>query len=273
MLKVNIIGFLFVLVMGSCGQSNKNSTVRLPEINYINDTIKHGLARYYYPNNVLKSEVSYNNGEKEGKCIYYYENGVLKSETFYKNDVPAGVSKKYYGDGKTLKSKTFWLEGKQFGEGEWYHKNGKLATYGSMDFYGNTLFVIDWDTLGNQTKYEGVVFSPEYYFSADTSGIKLNEELIIKIAVATPPKTKTILKMGWLDSDLQEMSIKDYMVTYSITVTNPEKFTLVTVGELYDLQGKLLQMDSVAMDIKVAEQLECDQFNNGTRPRGFAIRD
>lgn len=252
------VSMLLLIGLGGCGESkiDLEETVKLDVnkiLNEVSDTIENGLARYYYTNNGLKSEVNYKDGKKEGVCKYYREDGTFEGEAYFKNDKPNGISRRFHKDGEILKSETFWVNNKQFGGGNFYYESGNKRLFNSTDFFGNTMFVITWDEKGDQTKYDGVVFSPELYFSEVESKIRVNKELIIKVAVATPPETKTIIKMGLLGEERREVEIVNYSATYPITFKKPGKYKMVTIGELYDLEGELLQRDSVATNINVTE--------------------
>lgn len=235
------------------------------EINYINDTIMHGLAKYYYhpnPKNVLKDEIEFSHGVRAGWYKHYRKDGTLESKTYFKNNLPDGENYWYYENGKP-KEETFWIKGKQYGAGKWYYKSGKLETFNVTDFYNSILYVIQYDEQGNKTKEDGVVFSLKFvavYTSDSTQtpivddGVKANKEIAIKTTVAQPPQTKTTIRMGELNkNNMMELPIKNYTATYKQTFAEAGKHTLVTVGEIKDLQGNLVKQDSTAVVINVIE--------------------
>ncbi len=238
------------------------------EINYINDTIMQGVAKYYYypkPANVLKDEIDYNMGIKDGWQKHYRENGTLESNVHYKNGLADGLDYRYYEDGTKIKSENHWLKGKQYGVGKWYYKNGQLETFNVSDFYNNVLYVIQYDEQGNKTKEDGVVFSPKFtafYTSASDSTqtpirdntVKANKEITTQITVAQPPQTKTTIRMGELNKrNMVELPIEVYTATYTQTYPKSGKYTLVTIGEIKDLKGNILKRDSITTAIVVED--------------------
>jgi len=233
------------------------------EIHYINDTVMQGLAKYYYypnPKNVLKDEIEFRNGVKEGWYRHYRQDGTIESKTYFKNNLPDGENYWYYENGKP-KEETFWVKGKQYGVGKWYYKNGKLETFNITDFYGTVNYVIQYDEQGNKTKEDGVVFSPKFiavYTSDSTqtpivdNGVKASKEIAIKITVAQPPQTKTIIRMGELNKgNMMELPIENYTATYKQIFTEAGKHTLVIVGEIKDLKNNLVKHDSTAVILNV----------------------
>lgn len=242
-IKANIFLMLFALILIGCGVEFKGGDRNInKDIIFIKD---------YYLNDVLKSEINYKNGKKEGLAKYYREDGSLEKEINYKNDEPDGSCLWYHQDGITIEGKAFWLYGKQFGSNESYYKDGTRKLYTAIDFVGETFFVIKWDEEGKQTKYEGLVFSPN--IGLTELNPKVGEEIQVRVAVATPPETKTIIKMGLLGKENKEVKIIDFSATYPVSFKKSGKYTILTKGELYDLKGMLLQSDSVITDINVIE--------------------
>lgn len=232
--KTIIMFFLFIFF--SCGDKLKNDK---------------NIVKEYYSNGILKSEFNYKNGKEEVLAKYYREDGTLESEINYKNDVPDGYSFWYHEDGLSIEGKGFWLYGKQFGSNESYYKDGTNKMYTSLDFIGETFFVIKWDEEGQQIKYEGLVFSPNIGLTETKP--KVGEKIQVRVAVATPPETKTIIKMGLLEEDKQMLDIVDFSAMLPITFKDTGNYTMVTIGELYDLKGMLIQRDSLATNIVVSE--------------------
>ncbi len=234
------------------------------EIQYINDTIMDGLAKYYYypnPKNALKDEIEFKNGIKEGWYKHYRQDGTIESKTYFKNNIPNGDNYWYYEDGKP-KEETFWLKGKQYGVGKWYHKNGKLETFNVTDFYGTAIYVIQYDEQGNKIKEDGVVYSPKFVavYASDTTqtpivddGVKANKEIAVKITVAQPPETKTTIRMGELNKNMITLPIENYTATYTQTFREKGKRTLVIAGEIKDLQGRTIKQDSTAIVLNIIE--------------------
>jgi len=233
------------------------------EIPYINDTMIQGLAKYYYypnPKNVLKDEIEFNNGRKEGWHKHYRKDGALESKIRFKNNLPDGDNYWYYENGQ-IASESFWIKNRQYGDTKLYYRNGKLKHYYSSDFFDNTMYVIKWDSLGNKIKEEGVVFSPKFVvvYANDSTpivedGIKAGKEVQVKVTVAQPPQTKTIIRMGELNKgNIMELPIENYTVNYKKNFVKPGKYTLVIAGEIKDQQGNLVKYDSTTVVLNVFE--------------------
>ncbi len=270
----SIVIAVLLLTMNACRQRVGNDSFKVikdgdgnlqSEIHYINDTVMHGLAKYYYypnPKNVLKDEIEFNHGIKEGWYKHYRKDGTMESKTFFKNNLPDGENYWYYEDGKP-KEETFWIKGKQYGSGKWYYKSGKLETFNMTDFYDNVFYVIQNDEQGNKVKEDGVVFSTKFIamYATDSSqtpivedAIKAGKEVIIRVTIAQPPQTKTTIRMGELKKGkMIELPIENYTATYKQTYTEAGKHTLVTVGEIKDLQGNLVKHDSTTVIMNVIE--------------------
>jgi hypothetical protein len=234
------------------------------EINYINDTIMHGLVKYYYspsPKNVLKDEINFNNGKKDGWHKHYRKDGTLESKIHWKKGLQDGETFWYFTDGKKIESESFWVNNKQYGDAKLFYLNDQLERYYSLDYFDNTLYIIKWDSLGNKIKEEGVVFSPKFvivYTSDSLQTPLINNEIIsgkevaIKITSAQPPQTKTFIRMGEVNNMI-ELPIKYFTAIYKKTFTKPGKYTLVTVGQIKDMQGNVVKQDSILTDITVLE--------------------
>lgn len=247
------------LVVIKDGEGNLQS-----EIHYINDTVMHGLVKYYYypnPKNVLKDEIEYQYGKKEGWNKHYRKDGTLESRTHWKNDLPDGGNYWYYEDGKS-REETFWIKGQQYGSGKWYYQNGQLETFAVTDFDGKCSYLLKYDSLGNKIKEEGVVFSPKVIavYTSDTTqspfiddGVKANKEVVIKITVAQPPQTKTTIRMGELNKKMVELPVENYTAAYTQTFSEAGKYTLVIVGDIIDQQGNIVKHDSMTVDFNVIE--------------------
>jgi antitoxin component YwqK of YwqJK toxin-antitoxin module len=114
------------------------------EENYINDTILHGLAKYYYTDahnkNVLKEEIEFKYGLKDGWHKTYRKDGTLESKSHWNNGLQNGMSYWYYENGN-IQSESFWLKNKQYGNTQIYYNNKFLENYYSVDYFGNTLYI------------------------------------------------------------------------------------------------------------------------------------
>jgi antitoxin component YwqK of YwqJK toxin-antitoxin module len=273
-LKITVLMLILFLSLNSCKQHIDIESLKVTkdengnlqsEIHYINDTLMNGLAKYYYspnPKNVLKDEINFIKGKKDGWYKHYRKDGTLESKTYFKNNTPDGENYWYYEDG-IPKEETFWKKGKQYGAGKWYYKSGKLETFNVTDFYDRVIYVIQYDEQGNKIKEEGVTFSPKFVaeYTNDSIGspimenfVKVGKEVSIKITVAEPPQTKTIIKMGELNkNNMKKLPIDNYNTAiYKTTFNESGTHTLITIGEIKDLNGSLIKRDSTAINIIVA---------------------
>lgn len=235
----------------------------ISEINYLNDTIIHGIAKYYYnptPANILEEEIEYSHGIMEGLYKHYRKNGTLESKTEFKNNLTDGQNYWYYENGKP-RNESFWEKGKQYGDAKWYYNNGQLRSYIALDYFGKCFYSILWDSTGNKTKEEGEVFSKNFVaiYSIDTSqtpiienAVMKNKETITRITVAQPPQTKTTIRMGELNKkNMINLKIKKFTANYVSLFSESGKYNLVTVGEMKDLKGNILKYDSIVTRIVV----------------------
>lgn len=233
------------------------------EINFINDTIKHGLAKYYYnplPANILEEEIEYNYGMMEGLYKHYRKDGTLESKTEFKNNIVDGENYWYYENGKT-RNESYWEKGKQYGGAKWYYSNGQLKSYIVLDYFGKRFYSIKWDSTGNKIKEDGEVFSKNFIaiYSDDTSqtpiienSVMKNKNVITRITVAQPPQTKTVIRMGELNkNNLVELKINKFSANYVSLFSKSGEFNLVTVGVIKDLKGNTLKYDSIVTSITV----------------------
>lgn len=234
----------------------------ISEVNYVNDSILHGLAKYYYisPINTLKEEIEYSFGMMDGIYKFYRKDGTLESKTTFKRNLANGESCWFY-ENRKLKSKSFWINGKQYGGTELYDINGKVKLYYTVDYFGEKFFSIDYDSIGNKLGEKGKTFSENFvvFYESDTNQTPVSENFVLKnkktltkITVAQPPNTRTVIKMGELNKNkLIQLEINNNTVYYPSLYNYSGKVAIVTVGELRDLKGNLLKYDSVVNNIIV----------------------
>jgi hypothetical protein len=227
------------------------------EVPYLNDTLKHGLVKYYYENGDIKNEVEYSYGKREGWRKFYEPGKVLKSRIHFKDGIRDGQSYRYYDNNK-LESFSYWMKGEQYGSIYFYYPSGQIEKYRCNDFFGNVVYVIQWDEKGSKTREEGVVFSPEFHVIGidSTNTARVSQEVTIEITVAEPPGTKTTIWMGELVSGekiegLEKLAIENNTAIYKRTFTQPGKYRLVTSGEIKSEDGILLNEYSVTKDFIV----------------------
>ena len=87
------------ILMTSCGKKTEIRIERYPngnlktEIPYINDSVKHGVAKKYYIDGTLSAEANIVNGKRTGLSKYYFPNGYLEAEVNYFEDMVEGESR------------------------------------------------------------------------------------------------------------------------------------------------------------------------------------
>lgn len=227
----------------------------LSEINYINDTIMHGIAKYYYKNGKVKDEINYTNGLKNGIHKTYTLEGLLESSIEFKNGIQEGNTYWYHKNGK-LKSKSFWINGKTFGDAYYYYDTGVLESYRSFDFEEHNRYLIKYDSSGLKIREEGTALG-QLLLNGDFNSIPLNKNIIISISVANPPNTSTRVLLSEIKGEkivnTKELSVENNEATHTITFNEKGKHTLITVGEIKDLKGNLIKQDTIYTDITVVE--------------------
>jgi len=83
------------------------------------------VEKEYYPDNQLKSQITYKSGKKNGHAIYYHANGEIQIECNYLNDKLDGVFRRFYGNG-TAELFQEYREGQQHGLNRYFDANGNL---------------------------------------------------------------------------------------------------------------------------------------------------
>ena len=96
---------------------------------YINNR-KNGVWKTYYPNGVLKSEITYVNNRPNGYARIYYKNGKLSEEGYWKGTKWVGQYNYYYENGNKAYEWTFNEQGKRSGKQKYYYESGKLRIEG-----------------------------------------------------------------------------------------------------------------------------------------------
>lgn len=107
-----LIFFLFA----ACEADNKEATKK---------GIKDGVVKQYYPNKVLKNEISYKNGKRNGIAKNYYKDGTLHQQIEYINGKKNGEAITYYESGKVFQV-TQYENNLMHGIRRKYRPNGKL---------------------------------------------------------------------------------------------------------------------------------------------------
>ena len=95
------------------------------------DGKKTGIWKEYYPNNVLKSKITYENGRPNGYAIMYHDNGKIKEEGLWQMARWVGEYKLYYDNGQVQQEFKFTAGGKREGEQKYYYESGQLMIVGN----------------------------------------------------------------------------------------------------------------------------------------------
>jgi antitoxin component YwqK of YwqJK toxin-antitoxin module len=261
-----VTGFLLLAIVAACTQKEKTNLVVkrdkkgniVSEIPYIRDSIKHGLARYYYANGDIRGEIRFVNGKRDS-MVNYRIGGGIESRTYFKNNLNESYVYWYYPNGN-LESKSRWIKGIQYGSVYLYDSMGSMIQYNCKDRSEITFYDVRWDKIGNKLLEEGVVFSPIFYLeNADSIGtVRVNKEAVVQITVANPPETASKLWMGEVISEgkvenFKELQIENNTATYKRTFTKAGKYTLTAVGEIKDKSGKVIKEDRATNVIRVIE--------------------
>jgi len=254
---------LILVLFFGCKQSEEKKTlvqtsedgVVVSEISYLNDTIMHGLAKYYYKNGMLKEEINYDSGLVDGDYIRYYEDGKVKSRVKFKRGLREGVSEWYFQNGKVGKLIT-WMNNKRFGSSIFYYESGSIEAYNCFDFQEHNRYLIKYDSRGIKVKEEGTVLG-QLLYDVNLDSIHINKPVVLKISVAVPPNrivNVTMEKLTWSElKEVIQLPVENNVVVYRETFSIKGKYTLITIGEMKDKQGTVLKRDSIRTDITVID--------------------
>ncbi len=92
---------------------------------------KTGIWKEYYPNNGLKSKITFDNGRPNGYAIMYHDNGKIKEEGLWQMSRWVGDYKLYYENGQVQQEFKFTQGGKREGVQKYYYESGQLMIEGN----------------------------------------------------------------------------------------------------------------------------------------------
>ncbi len=95
------------------------------------DGKKVGIWKEYYPNNALKSKITFENGRPNGYAIMYHDNGKIKEEGLWQMARWVGDYKLYYENGQVQQEFKFTAGGKREGVQKYYYESGQLMIEGN----------------------------------------------------------------------------------------------------------------------------------------------
>jgi hypothetical protein len=222
---------------------------------YINDTVKNGWYKTYYETGEIQEEKNYKLGKKEGLQKTYFKNEKLERTVTFKNGIQEGEAVGYYENGKR-KLQGFWKNGKGYGNAIYYYPDGKLQHYNCYDLFGEIMYVIKWDSLGNKLKEEGLAISINRQINYPSDSVPQGKELILYYTAAQPPNYKTIVKIKEVNSKGENLSEQVYpiienTITYKKTFNQKGKYKIIAVGEVKDTIGNTITLDTVETEITV----------------------
>lgn len=265
---------LFLTIIYSCNTRNqvkvdyiitkdKDGNI-VSEIPYTEDSLIHGTAKFYYtvPKNVIKEEIEFKFGKKFGWHIKYYQNGMIHYRIKFKDNIENGQSMWYYPNGK-LEQTSFKISGVDYGSTLFYFKSGAIDTYNCIDSWGNNIYVIKFDTLGNKIKEEGVLFSRDcvvqYTDEINRNNyitnniVKLDKEIEINITVAQPPFTKTIIMLNEFNKKNTQLQIIKSTVNFKKVFKKLGMDSILIIGELLDSNNHVIKLDSSLIKFTIIE--------------------
>lgn len=88
---------------------------------------KNGVEKAFYPNGILKYEISYRYGKKDGVSKLFFSDGKLNSEISFRDNQKDGMEKIFYNDGK-LKSEINYRNNKKNGFEKLFYSNGRIRS-------------------------------------------------------------------------------------------------------------------------------------------------
>lgn len=231
------------LVTTSDGYGNIESKIR-----YINDSIKHGEAEYFYKNGKLKDRIMYKNNVKDGQHLHYFSNGQIQSKMFFKKGIQEGKTYWYYPNGK-LEQESNWRNGKTFGNALYYYPTGNFQAYRCFDFQGNIRYVAEFDTLGNTLVDEGIIVG-QLFLKQNYDSIKINQKIEAEISVASPPN-KEVKVMVYEYNDTgnllskYEGAVKDNLMEFHTSYKSIGRYKVVVKGEMRSGDSNVIKSDSI----------------------------
>ena len=246
--KLIVVSCIMSLLLHSCGEDLEQGQKEL-EIKryYPNGQIEfkakavgdssnlNGLAHRYFNDGSVNSELNFLNGKLNGAQRFYTESGELESIKEYENGIMEGTLQWYYKNGK-LYSDVNIIDGLGYGRVDYYYENGIKKSYGCVDILEKTFYLIKWNEEGKKIEEIGRAFSENYEFLPGASP----SMRIIKVAVAEPPKRKTVIMVGEVGQPLKEIPINNFSISIKAEV-NKE---VVIKGVIKDLNDKILLEDA-----------------------------
>lgn len=263
---VLFVVFIFIAIL-SCERPRNSLITRqyidssgkvISEIPYINDSIKHGLAKYFFENGNTSTEAMYKHGKLHGITKTYSVSGQLRSLVNFMSDMREGECFWYYENGN-IKEKSNWSNDKRIGNAYFYFQNGKLRTFTTFDFDENPQYLIKFDSTGKMLREEGRILG-QFKSIENLDSIPLNKPIELCISVSEPPQMKVSVVFGkYVNKQFVKMGsipVKGNIAMHKINFTEYGTHNIVFVGRLSDQAGHVLKCDSMVAVFKVIENVK-----------------
>ena len=231
----------------------------------VNDNMKaNGAYKEYYPNDSLKRNATYVNGQKDGWELQYDSTGKMISKVHFSQNKQNGKAFWYSEVDGSLASSSFWISDRQYGEAFRYYPDGSIKKYYVKDFKGDVFYVSDYGNQGDIIKEDGLAFSPSIFIAeADnwTDKSYLLKDTIhfsphnkIGVTVATPPGIKSRIVVSVKD-DYDYSKAEEIKIVINTALTNKTflkkgKYVLSFRGEMLK-EGKLIKIDTLVKHVVV----------------------
>jgi hypothetical protein len=165
-----ITTYVGLLILISCKSNERGTKIKRVNVNkrtveayYIDDTVMHGVAKYFALTGYLESKITYKNGIKDGPAINYYPNGGLWDSSYYVNGLKCGSHFVFDSLGR-LVYQDFYFNGHRLG-GQVFYQNSKLKKYVFSNFEKLQLYEGLYDSVGSLFRYGGEIVNANLYYA------------------------------------------------------------------------------------------------------------
>lgn len=215
------------------------------------------VTTYFPDKSVAEKYYVRNDSIKEGRYISFYKNGNINAVCYLKNNKLDSTYIDHYDNGQLADSLNY-ADGDLFGEQFYYYRDGTLRKYAVVDGYGDVIYALRFDSLGNEIYREGVAVSGNFYCDKCVKDeIHLGEKFYINTMCSTPPNTSTAVSWGMLNEkgtketeELLEI-YSNNIVSFSPKPKQKGVYTLYIKGVIKDKSNSILQVDSFTHKLKV----------------------
>jgi hypothetical protein len=207
--KASILILLFLAHFSSCKNDyskryiqKKRAGVIESEGFFLNDTVKVGMHKTYFPNGRIKSIDMYDDlGKLNGESLIYYENGKVWQKRIFENDSLSKDFFEFFPNGN-LKTKAFYFKDRRVGDIFFYEESGHLKNYNFIDFYGNNLIYGDYGVGDRKiNEIQGIDQFLEDTLDVVPYNKKSQDTLELYLIIAHVPYTDVKMKINELDKN------------------------------------------------------------------------